>query len=97
MVVAVQLTGDRYPCAYRDDLCFYGREGNSVKGPFLPTKVPIPPDARPTARVLGASGEQAREGALIAIAGRPVVRNDPDGGLGPQPGVEPVAEILDGP
>jgi hypothetical protein len=73
----------------------------SIPGrPLLPAysaMLALPPDARPTARVLAASGEQAREGALLAIAGKPVFRDETDSRMGPQPGVEAVAAIDDGP
>ena len=68
--------------------------------PMLPAysaTLALPPDARPTARVLSASGEQARNGFKLAIAGKPVFRDDPDGRLGPQPDLEAVEPILDGP
>lgn len=57
----------------------------------------LPPDARPTARVLASSGEQARGDVRLVIAGRPAFTNDPASRLGPQPIVEPVAAIADGP
>jgi hypothetical protein len=69
--------------------------------PLLPAwsaMLALPPDARPTARVLATSGEQAREGSPLAIAGKPVFReDDKNSQLGPQPAVEPVAPIDDGP
>ncbi len=57
----------------------------------------LPPDARPTVRVLASSGEQARSNTRLIIAGRPVFRDDPAGRLGPQPAMEAVAAIADGP
>ncbi len=57
----------------------------------------LPPDARPTVRVLSSTGEQARSGARLVIAGRPVFREDPASRMGPQPAMEPVAAIADGP
>ncbi len=73
----------------------------SIPGrPLLPAycaTLALPQGARPSVRVLGASGEQAREGTLLAIAGKPVFRDDKEGGLGPQPGVDPVPAIDDGP
>lgn len=73
----------------------------SIPGrPLLPAysaMLALPIDARPSARVLAASGEQAREGSLLAIAGKPVFRDDRDSRLGPQPSVDPVAPIDDGP
>src|SRR5205823_5020763 len=73
----------------------------SIPGrPLLPAysaMLALPPDARPSARVLSQSGEQARDGVSLAIAGRPVFRDDADGRLGPQPEVESVAPLDDGP
>jgi len=57
----------------------------------------IPADARPTARVLASTGEQSRGGTRLVIAGRPVFRDDAGSRLGPQPAVEAVAPLADGP
>lgn len=56
----------------------------------------IPPDARPTARLLGSAGEQSRSSTRLVIAGRPVFREEPGSRLGAQPGVEAVDAIADG-
>ena len=56
----------------------------------------LPPDARPTARVLSSSGEQARNDVRMVIAGKPGFREEPESNLGLQPIMEPVAEIVDG-
>src|SRR5262249_18486236 len=57
----------------------------------------LPPDGRPSARLLSSTREQAREGVRLEVSGRPIFRDDPDGRLGPQPAIEPVAAIADGP
>ncbi len=63
--------------------------------PFVATHIAIPPGARVTARVIDA-GEESVEDAKIAIARRPVMRND-GGRLGFVPGFEEVAPAADGP
>ena len=66
--------------------------------PMLPAfaaTLAIPPDARPTARVLATDGNQARDGVRLQVAGKPAWRNDDR--LGMQPTVEPHAAISDGP
>jgi len=65
---------------------------------LLPTytaMLAIPPDARPTLRVLARGPETAREGVRLAIAGRPAFRPDPDGGR-EIPVTEKVDPIVDG-
>jgi len=73
----------------------------SVPGrPLLPAYsavLALPPDARPTARVIGSEGDLAREGVQLAVAGAPVLRDDADGKLGLQPAVDAVAPVIDGP
>ena len=67
--------------------------------PMLPAwsaTLALPPGARPSARVLTSTGEQARSGTRIVIAGRPAFGTEPDSKLGPQPLVEPVEPIVDG-
>ena len=67
--------------------------------PMLPAwsaTLALPPDARPSARVLESAGELAREGVRMTIAGKPGFRED-DARLGLQPMLEPVAAIVDGP
>lgn len=55
----------------------------------------IPPDARPSIRVLTRGVETTREGVRLAIAGRPGFHPDPDGG--PElPVMEKVDPIVDG-
>ena len=73
----------------------------SIPGrPLLPAysaMLALPPDARPTAHVIAAAGELARDAVEIAIAGMPVFRDEPGSQLGPQPGMDAVEPILDGP
>src|SRR5207247_5353343 len=57
----------------------------------------LPPEGRPSVRVVATGGEQAREGVKLEVAGRPVFRDDPAGKLGFQPFVEAVEPIADGP
>jgi hypothetical protein len=57
----------------------------------------LPPGARPTARVLASSGEQSRGDTRLIIAGQPVLRGDAGDRLGPQPGMDAVPAIADGP
>ena len=68
--------------------------------PMLPAwaaTLALPPGARPTVRVLASSGEQSRGETRIMIAGRPVFRGEAGDRLGPQPAVEAVPAIADGP
>jgi len=65
--------------------------------PAFATTLAIPPDARPSARVLASEGAQSRDGVRLAIAGKPAFRDDADGRLGLQPTVVPQAAIADGP
>ncbi len=68
--------------------------------PLLPAysaMLALPPDARPSARVIGAAGSLTRESVRLAVAGKPVLRDDADGKLGLQPAVDPVEPIVDGP
>jgi hypothetical protein len=64
--------------------------------PAFATTLAIPPDARPSARVIASEGAQSRDGVRLAVAGKPVFREDPDGKLGLQPGIDAVAPISDG-
>jgi hypothetical protein len=72
----------------------------SVPGrPLLPAwsaTLAVPNDANPSVRVLSSEGEQARSGARLVIAGKPVFRDDPASRLGEQPGVEAVEPVVDG-
>ena len=73
-----------------------GEPGRPVLPAFAAT-LAIPPDARPSARVLTSDGAQSRDGVRLMIAGKPVFRGDPKGRLGLQPTVDPVPAIADGP
>ena len=64
--------------------------------PAFATTLAIPPDARPSARVIASEGAQSRDGVRLAVSGKPVFREDPDGKLGLQPGIDAVAPISDG-
>src|SRR2546429_635849 len=59
--------------------------------PAFAVTLALPPDGRPSARVIAASGEQARDGVRLEVAGRPAFRDEGPGGLGIQPTVETVA------
>ena len=65
--------------------------------PAFAVTLALPPDGRPSARVIATSGEQARDGVRLEVAGRPAFRDEGPGGLGIQPTVETVAPIADGP
>lgn len=68
--------------------------------PMLPAwsaTLALPPDARPSVRVLASEGELARSGVRLAIAGKPGFRLGEDTKLGVQPIVDPVPAIVDGP
>ena len=66
--------------------------------PLLPAYsgvVALPPDSRPSIRVIASDPEVTRENVRIAIAGRPVFRDEQDG-MGVQPTMDDVAPVLDG-
>lgn len=63
--------------------------------PAFAALLAIPQHARPSARVITASGEEVRGGIPMAITGRPVFREDP-AGLGTIPGLEAMAPEMDG-
>ena len=71
-------------------------QSHSLSSPgraLLPTYtalLAIPPDARPSLRVLARGAETARDGVKLVIAGRPAFRPDPDGGR-----EVPVTELVD--
>lgn len=48
--------------------------------PSYTAMLAVPPDARPTLRVLSSGAPVVRTGVRLAIAGRPAFRPDPDGG-----------------
>lgn len=63
--------------------------------PYYSTLLALPPDARPTVRVLSAGTPVVREDVKLVVAGRPAFRPDPSGG--PEtPYTEVVDPIVDG-
>lgn len=63
--------------------------------PAFTALLALPPEARPSARVLSSTGEEVRSGVAMAINGRPVFLDDP-AGLGTIGGMEAVAAIAEG-
>lgn len=77
-------------------------EARSLSTPgraLLPTytaMLAVPPDGRPSVRVLSRGAERSREGVRLVIAGRPAFVPDPDGGR-EWPVTEKVDPVVDGP
>jgi hypothetical protein len=63
--------------------------------PFYGSMLAIPPDARPSVRVLSSTAGPTLEGVKLVIAGRPSFQPDPMGGE-ETPTVQPMTPIVDG-